>query len=122
VETAAGEWAARQPTWRSEELRAAHWRAARYGMSDSLVHPVEGGLRPATEVLSALIEAVRPALDRAGDLDWVRAAAEQAVPTNGATRQRAAYERTGDVAGVVDDLIERTERSWQAHDTASSRP
>jgi glutamate---cysteine ligase / carboxylate-amine ligase len=39
----------------------------------------------------------------------------------GATRQRAAYERTGSLEGVVDDLVARTADSWgspDAHDQA----
>jgi carboxylate-amine ligase len=34
------------------------------------------------------------------------------LSATGATRQRAAYERTGSLEGVVDDLLARTEGSW----------
>ncbi|HYF74032.1 MAG TPA: glutamate--cysteine ligase, partial [Nocardioides sp.] len=119
VETAAGAWAQGAPAahWRAEALRAAHWRASRYGMADSLVHPVERALRPAGEVVAALVAGVAPALEEAGDLARVTAAVERAISGNGATRQRAAFERTGEVRGVVDDLIARTAASWQHHDT-----
>jgi carboxylate-amine ligase len=43
------------------------------------------------------------------------------VSANGATRQRAAYERTGEVRGVVDDLIARTEASWRTDDTRPAK-
>lgn len=46
----------------------------------------------------------------------VVSASGRAVHANGATRQLAAFERTGEVHGVVDDLIERTEASWERHD------
>lgn len=110
-----------RPRWRAEELRAAHWRASRYGVSDRLVHPVERELRPAREVLDALIAAVEPALAEAGDLERVSARLERVVHEGGAARQRAAYERSGDVEGVVDDLIARTELSWDAHDIDDER-
>jgi carboxylate-amine ligase len=39
---------------------------------------------------------------------------DRALSGGGAARQRAAYERTGTVEGVVDDLVARTESSWDA--------
>jgi glutamate---cysteine ligase / carboxylate-amine ligase len=34
------------------------------------------------------------------------------LAAGGAARQRAAYERTGGIAGVVDDLVRRSEDVW----------
>lgn len=114
VETAARAHAAgeRVPRWRAEELRAAQWRAARFGVTGRLLHPVRHDLAGAAEVLGDLVAAVRPALEQAGDLDRVEAGCQRVLAGGGATRQRAAHERTGSVAGVVDDLVERTRRSW----------
>ncbi len=114
VETEAQHWSQDRPVdaWRSEALRAAHWRASRYGLSETLVHPVERERRPAAAVLDALVDHVRPALEEAGDLDRATAGLRRALSENGATRQRAAYERSGSVEGVVADLILRTEASW----------
>ncbi|MBZ5736945.1 carboxylate-amine ligase [Nocardioides mangrovi] len=114
VETTAGEWRSggRPAQVRVETLRAAHWRASRHGMSDALVHPETERLAPAREVLAALVDRVRAAVDAAGDAEVVDAVLERPVAGNGAARQRSAYERTGEVAGVVDDLIARTEGSW----------
>ena len=118
VETEARHWSESRPVdaWRSEALRAAHWRASRYGLSDTLVHPVDRERRPALAVLDALLDHVGPALDDAGDLERATAGLRRAVGENGATRQRAAYERSGSVEGVVADLIRRTEASWDAPD------
>jgi carboxylate-amine ligase len=120
VETAARAWGDGRPVenWRAEALRVAHWRASRFGMSDSLVHPLERELRPAREVLQALADFVEPALNEAGDAERVAALVEHVVSDNGAARQRAAFERGGDVESVVDDLVERTERSWLRPDLA----
>ena len=114
VETAAREYAEDAPLtpWRSEMLRAAQWRASRHGLSGLLVHPVAQELRPAREVLEALVETVRPALEDAGDVELVLRGVERVVASGGAARQRAAFERTGAVAGVVEDLVARTEASW----------
>lgn len=119
VETAARSgWATgtAAPRWRAEALRAAHWRASRFGLADTLVHPGERQPRPAGEVLAALAHHVADAVAEAGDTDLVGAGLERAVHASGAARQRAAYERSGDVAGVVDDLVARTEASWDAPD------
>lgn len=115
VETAADDWAAdrRPEPWRAEILRASHWRASRMGVTSTLVHPVERELRPAREVLDALVDHVRPRVEAAGDLDRVRDGVERVLQGSGATHQRAAYERSGSVEGVVDDLVVRTEQTWE---------
>ncbi|MDQ4053706.1 MAG: glutamate--cysteine ligase [Actinomycetota bacterium] len=118
VETAARAWrAGDEPReWRTEELRACHWRAARYGVADALVLPETRQLAGAREVLDALTAAIRPALEEAGDLEVVTEGLRRVLSHSGARAQRAAYERTGDVRGVVDDLIDRTRASWRVND------
>jgi carboxylate-amine ligase len=110
VETLAQRWRAGEPVaeHRTDLLRAAHWRASRHGLTDTLVHPVAGALRPAREVLEALVEAVRPALAEAGDLGPVTDGVARVLAEGGASRQRAAFERTGELAAVVRDLVART--------------
>jgi len=114
VETAAERWAEGRPLsrWRAEILRASHWRAARMGLTDTLVDPVLQELRPAREVLERLVRYVQPRLEAAGDLERVEEGIDRVLRAGGATRQRAAYERTGSIDGVVDDLVERTEAAW----------
>ena len=111
VETAASTEEAQDP-WRVEMLRAAHWRASRYGVSERLVHPLERTPKPAREVVQSLVDTVRPALEEAGDQDFVAEGVETVLRAGGAVRQRAAYERSGNVDGVVDDLVTRTEQTW----------
>ena len=114
VETSAQEWAAGGPLpgWRSEELRAASWRASRMGLSETLVHPRGRDLRPVREVVEDLVAHVQPRLEVAGDLARVQEGIERVLSGSGAARQRAAFERTGSVEGVVDDLIARTEATY----------
>jgi glutamate---cysteine ligase / carboxylate-amine ligase len=113
--TAAAEWAAGSDpgAWRSELLRAAAWRAGRYGLAGTLVHPVMRGLAPVREVLASFVERTRPALVAAGDLDLVRTGFERLLGATGAARQRAAFERSGSIDGVVADLVARTEATWE---------
>ena len=96
---------------RQELLRAAHWRAARYGMDRDLVDLHAMQSVPAGELVDQLMAHLRPALEDAGDwdevsriLEWVRA---EGI---GARRQRAAYGRDGRLADVVELIAEETAR------------
>jgi carboxylate-amine ligase len=100
-------------SWRGDLLRAATWRAAKVGLSDGLVHPVEERLVSPREVFGATLAYVRPALEEAGDLDAVSDGFERLVSRgNGATRQHRVQEAGGDLRQVVEDLARRTEESW----------
>jgi carboxylate-amine ligase len=108
VETLAREPDPGEPM-RSDLLRAANWRAARYGVASELVHPLTGNLVPARQALDSLLGRVSPALSEAGDTERVaEGLARLTAQGNGARRQRAAYERSGDLRDVVRDLVART--------------
>ncbi|MEU8266701.1 glutamate--cysteine ligase [Sphaerisporangium sp. NPDC049002] len=95
------------PPLSAERLRVAYWRAARDGLDGHGVDPVSGGLRPAGDLLSGLLRHVRPALEETGDLAMVTHRLERLrVDGTGAARQRAAHDRRGRVADVVDHLVE----------------
>ncbi len=95
--------------WRSDLLRAASWRASRYGISGRLVDPATTELASAREVLGALVDHVRPALEEAGDLELTEQLIERVLSTgNGAIRQRRRFEHTGSLEAVVDDAVQRT--------------
>ena len=97
------------PAVRPELVRAAHWRAARSGLGGDLVHPVGGRPAPAADVVAALVDHVRDALDDAGDAAEVAALLEDALRRgNGADRQRAAYRRTGDLRAVTELVVRET--------------
>jgi carboxylate-amine ligase len=108
VDTAAGEWAAGRPAPVAPTplLRLATWRAGHDGMDGALVDPVTGLPRPAADVVAALHDHVRPALEEAGDLaDVETRLAELRERGTGARRQRAAFERAGRPADVVTALV-----------------
>jgi carboxylate-amine ligase len=94
---------------RSDLLRAATWRAARYGVGGDLVHPLTWEVVPAFDALDLLVDRVGLALDEAGDAELVgEGLARARAAGNGARRQRAAYERSGELRAVVTDLVRRT--------------
>lgn len=101
------------PPWRSDLLRVAGWRAARYGLSGDLVHPTHRVLAPPRDVLDAVLQHAGPALEAAGDHDFVVAQVDKLIDGGtGATRQRRVLEARGGLTAVVDDLADRTEASW----------
>lgn len=114
VEKAARCWRSgdEPPRWRTEALRAAHWRASRLGLADTLVHPLLRRLAPAREVLESVVCHVREELEESGDADLVDEGVERVLAGGGAVLQRAAYDRTGMIHGVVDDLVRRSEAVW----------
>jgi len=83
-------------------LRAAMWRAARYGLDERLVDPRTASLRPAHQVVQSLLDVARPGLERGGDLERATEGVRQVIRDgNGAQRQRAAAARSG-WPGVLD--------------------
>jgi carboxylate-amine ligase len=99
--------------WRSDLLRVAGWRAARYGVAADLVHPRSRELAPPREVFAALLDEVAAELDTSGDRRLVEDGFERLLARgNGAIRQRRTFEETGDLVAVVDDLADATEASW----------
>lgn len=94
---------------RPELLRAAHWRAARFGLEGELVDVVNQRSVPASALVQALLRFVRPALEQCGDWDEVQSLVQMTLARgNGAQRQRAVYERTGDMHAVVDFIVAQT--------------
>lgn len=109
---------ARPPGWRSDLMRAASWRASRYGVAAQLVDPATLELAPARAVVESLVRQVRDALEDAGDLALVEDLLERLLSRGGgATRQRRTFEAEGTLEAVVADLRTRTEKSWSVQAT-----
>lgn len=97
------------PAVPSSLVRLATWRAGRSGVDDVLLHPADWRPRPAREVITALLDHVRPALTRSGDLALVEAGLEDVLARGtGARRQRAVLARSGRLSDVVLDAVEVT--------------
>ena len=94
---------------RAELLRAATWRAARFGIEGELIDLGACRSVPARELVGTLTAGLRPALEELGDWDEVTALVD-AVFERGtaATRQRRAFARAGRLEDVVDLLLAET--------------
>jgi glutamate---cysteine ligase / carboxylate-amine ligase len=111
VMTTARDWSTGRPlaNWRVELLRAARWRASRYGLTERLVDPASKELRPAPDAMRSLVRYVADALDESGDGPYVTQGIERLVVAgSGADRQRAVASRYGRLSAVVEDLLRRT--------------
>lgn len=96
---------------RPELLRAAEWRAARYGLDADLIDVANGRARPAREVVESLLATLRDALEANGDWLEVSGLVNETVERgNGATRQRAAYAAGESYEAVVDYAADETAR------------
>jgi YbdK family carboxylate-amine ligase len=90
-------------------LRAARWRAARYGMAERLWSPARGGLAPADAVLDEVLDELRPDLDEHGELDLVDGlVAGLRERGTSAARQRATFAATGDLHAVTHAAVALT--------------
>lgn len=90
-------------------LRAARWRAARYGISDRLWSPASAGLVPAGVAVDDLLAELRPDLDQHGEYGrlearWSRLRARG----TSAMRQRRTLAATGSMRSVVRDAVQVT--------------
>jgi carboxylate-amine ligase len=98
--------------WRTELLRAAHWRASRYGLASDLLDPMTTHRRPARDVVETLLRYAAPGLEAADEAEEARQRFEELMARGtGAARQRAVAEADG-LEAVVRHLRERFEASY----------
>lgn len=94
---------------RPELVRAAHWRAARYGLDEDLMDISTLTSVPARELVEKFIAFVRPSLEEEGEWDEILSIVHETMQHGtGATRQREAYKRAGRLEDVVDLIVEET--------------
>lgn len=96
---------------RPELLRAAKWRAARYGLDGELLNPFQMCAAPARELVEDLLSFVEESLAERGERDEVFALVQRTLARgNGAARQRGIYAQTGSLDDVVDFIVSETSR------------
>lgn len=94
---------------RPELLRAASWRAARFGTEGELIDLEAGRSVPAAALVTRLLTVLRPALEEAGEWDEVHHLVERVLAEGtGAMRQRRAFARAGRLEDVVDLVVAET--------------
>ncbi len=97
------------PFVRHELIRAAHWRAARYGLDTELIDVDAKRAVRARELVETFLAFVRPSLEEYGDWDEISSIVRETMQRGtGATRQREAYKRTGRLEDVVDLIVAET--------------
>lgn len=94
---------------RPELLRAAKWRAARYGLDADLIDIEAARAVPAHDLVEKLLARLRPDLEEHGEWNEINALTREVLTRgNGATRQRAAYAQNGRLEDVVDLIVAET--------------
>jgi carboxylate-amine ligase len=111
VDTAVEDWRRGEPPpdLPLSFVRAATWRAARFGLTGELVDPRTGRLASAGDVLVGLLAHAREALLHNGDGELVtRGVQEILARGNGAAWQRASFARAQSMRDVVSDALDWT--------------
>jgi carboxylate-amine ligase len=97
------------PVLRSEVVRASRWRAARFGLEECLLDTRAHVLKPAADVVRALLARLRDDLEELGDWDEVLDLTEQSLARgSSAARQRAVAVSGGDLRAVTASLAAET--------------
>jgi carboxylate-amine ligase len=92
-------------------LRAARWRAARYGLTGSVWSPALRTLVPARVAVDELLAELRPDLEGHGEAGLVRDMVGKLLDTGtSATRQREIFAATGDLVEVARWAADLTDR------------
>ncbi|MFI2752008.1 glutamate--cysteine ligase [Cellulomonas sp. P22] len=98
-----------EPAPRTEILRLAAWRAARSGVTGDLLSPLTARAVPAGDAIAELVEHVRPALERTGDLEWVQNQVREVLGRGtGSVQQRRWRAEGADDAAFMARAVERT--------------
>lgn len=91
VETAARSWRSDPPDVPASVLQAWCWPASRSGVEDRLIDPATGDSAPAGDVVTRLLDTVRPVLSEYGEEEPIESAvADILCRGTGARRQRQA--------------------------------
>ncbi len=94
---------------RPELLRAAKWRAARFGLDMDLIDVANLGALPAAEMIEKFLAFLRSTLEESGEWEEVSGLVRETIKRgSGAARQRAAHTRRGRLEDVVDLVVAET--------------
>ena len=94
---------------RPELLRAAKWRAARFGLDADLIDTQEARAIPARELVEKLLAYLRPSLEEHDEWDEISALVHEVLDRGtGAARQRQAFATNERLEDVVDFVVAET--------------
>ena len=108
---------------RPEVLRAAKWRAARYGLTAELIDVEEGRAVPARQMIGKMMTSLRPSLEELGEWEEVSSLVSETLGRGtGSQRQREAYARAGRLEDVVDLIVSETAKGVDQARRSSAAP
>ena len=97
------------PSVRQEIVRAAHWRAARYGLDADLLNPHTGQAIAARSLIDNLLAFVRPALESQDDWEAIAALVATLLQQGtGAARQREIFNSTHQWHDLMNFIVTET--------------
>ena len=86
-------------------LRDNKWRAARYGLSASIIVDDKGGQQPLRDAIPELVEELLPVADKLGCATELRHALTMLEEGPSYLRQRSVVDQGGTLVDVVDSLV-----------------
>ncbi|HVE99032.1 MAG TPA: glutamate--cysteine ligase [Mycobacteriales bacterium] len=94
-------------------LRENKWRAARYGLSASIILDEKGNTQPLVEAIAELVDELRPVADKLGCTTELMHALTMIEEGPSYLRQRNVVAQGGTLVDVVDSLVEemRTDKA-----------
>ena len=122
VETAAREWRRGEcpADWRTDELRIAGWRAAKCGVTDRLVHPLDHRVAAVAEVLTSVADhAATPWTSRATPTSSAAASSGSSPPATGPTASVRRSKR--EATSSRSSMTFADERRRPGHDRVAGR-
>ncbi|MGL5793246.1 MAG: carboxylate-amine ligase, partial [Waterburya sp.] len=94
---------------RPELLQAAHWCAARYGLTDNLIDVIDKKPLPAPDLIAQFLDYLRPALEKFGDWEFISTSVQKILKHgNGAQRQLEIYQKNQNLQDVVNYIVAQT--------------
>ena len=97
---------------RPELMRAAKWRAARFGLDADLIDLELSRSVPARELVEKLLHHVRAVLEERDEWEEISGLVRETLERGtGAARQRRAFERAGRFEDVVDLVVAETSKA-----------
>ena len=96
------------PAPRPEVMRAARWRAARYGLEGTLVDLRRATRVPAERLVRELLTRVRDDLEETGDWDEVAALTDAALARGSSAAQQRRTAAEHGLTAVTRELVEQT--------------
>ncbi len=94
---------------RPELLRAASWRASRFGLDGELIDVHARKSVPARVLIETMLTFLRPSLEHYGDWDEVSALVRKTLDVgNSATRQLWVFAQSGRLEDVIDLILRET--------------